>query len=57
MFLGNVNVNMINLEVGVDSRACPECRVTSDFVCPSMYSVDTKEDQENLINDYKGALR
>ncbi|XP_050314117.1 probable E3 ubiquitin-protein ligase makorin-1 [Anthonomus grandis grandis] len=37
-------------------RACPECRVTSDFVCPSMYWVDTKEDKEKLIEDYKNAL-
>ncbi|KAF7286953.1 hypothetical protein GWI33_002801 [Rhynchophorus ferrugineus] len=37
-------------------RACPECRVTSDFVCPSMYWVDTKEEKEKLINDYKKAL-
>lgn len=37
-------------------RACPECRVTSDFVCPSMYWVDTKEEKEKLILDYKGAL-
>lgn len=37
-------------------RACPECRVTSDFVCPSMYWVDTKEEKEKLIKDYKGAL-
>lgn len=38
-------------------RACPECRVPSDFVCPSMYWVDTKEEKEKLIRDYKGALR
>ncbi|XP_003701444.1 putative E3 ubiquitin-protein ligase makorin-1 [Megachile rotundata] len=37
-------------------RACPECRVTSDFVCPSMYWVDTKEEKEKLIMDYKYAL-
>ncbi|XP_032663886.1 probable E3 ubiquitin-protein ligase makorin-1 isoform X1 [Odontomachus brunneus] len=37
-------------------RACPECRVPSDFVCPSMYWVDTKEEKEKLIKDYKGAL-
>ncbi|XP_015171642.1 PREDICTED: probable E3 ubiquitin-protein ligase makorin-1 [Polistes dominula] len=37
-------------------RACPECRVTSDFVCPSMYWVDTKEEKEKLITDYKDAL-
>lgn len=38
-------------------RACPECRIPSDFVCPSMYWVDTKEEKEKLIRDYKGALR
>ncbi|XP_045481434.1 probable E3 ubiquitin-protein ligase makorin-1 isoform X3 [Harmonia axyridis] len=37
-------------------RACPECRITSDFVCPSMYWVDTKEDKDKLIDDYKRAL-
>ncbi|XP_034252340.1 probable E3 ubiquitin-protein ligase makorin-1 [Thrips palmi] len=37
-------------------RACPECRVTSDFVCPSMYWVDTKEEKDKLINAYKSAL-
>ncbi|KAK9889281.1 hypothetical protein WA026_004560 [Henosepilachna vigintioctopunctata] len=37
-------------------RACPECRITSDFVCPSMYWVDTKEDKDKLIDDYKKAL-
>lgn len=37
-------------------RACPECRVTSDFVCPSMYWVDTKEEKEKLIENYKQAL-
>ncbi|XP_053973049.1 probable E3 ubiquitin-protein ligase makorin-1 isoform X2 [Hylaeus volcanicus] len=37
-------------------RACPECRVSSDFVCPSMYWVDTKEEKEKLIMDYKCAL-
>ncbi|KAL0115449.1 hypothetical protein PUN28_010763 [Cardiocondyla obscurior] len=37
-------------------RACPECRIPSDFVCPSMYWVDTKEEKEKLIKDYKGAL-
>lgn len=37
-------------------RACPECRVTSDFVCPSMFWVDTKEEKEKLIRNYKRAL-
>ncbi|KOC59312.1 E3 ubiquitin-protein ligase makorin-1 [Habropoda laboriosa] len=37
-------------------RSCPECRVSSDFVCPSMYWVDTKEEKQKLIKDYKRAL-
>lgn len=37
-------------------RACPECRVVSDFVTPSKYWVDTKEEKEKLIADYKKAL-
>ncbi|XP_011497727.1 PREDICTED: probable E3 ubiquitin-protein ligase makorin-1 isoform X2 [Ceratosolen solmsi marchali] len=37
-------------------RACPECRVPSDFVCPSMYWVDTKDEKDKLIMDYKDAL-
>lgn len=38
-------------------RACPECRITSDFVCPSLFWVDTKDEKDKLINDYKGALQ
>ncbi|KZS05786.1 putative E3 ubiquitin-protein ligase makorin-1 [Daphnia magna] len=38
-------------------RSCPECRVQSDFVCPSRYWCETKEEKEKLITDYKGALR
>ncbi|CAD6221273.1 GSCOCG00005122001-RA-CDS [Cotesia congregata] len=37
-------------------RSCPECRISSDFVCPSIYWVDTKEEKEKLIVEYKGAL-
>ncbi|XP_067128869.1 E3 ubiquitin-protein ligase makorin-2-like isoform X2 [Centruroides vittatus] len=37
-------------------RACPECRVLSDFVTPSRYWVETKEEKEKLIEDYKKAL-
>jgi len=37
-------------------RACPECRVASDFVVPSRYWVDDKEDKEKLIDSYKQAL-
>lgn len=49
---------MRTLEVYIieNYRACPECRVTSDFVCPSMYWVDTKEEKEKLIDNYKEAL-
>ncbi|KRT80799.1 zinc finger protein [Oryctes borbonicus] len=37
-------------------RACPECRVTSDFVCPSSYWADTVSEKETLISNYKKAL-
>ncbi|XP_071134159.1 probable E3 ubiquitin-protein ligase makorin-1 [Mytilus edulis] len=37
-------------------RACPECRVQSDFVTPSMYWVDTDEEKQKLISGYKKAL-
>jgi E3 ubiquitin-protein ligase makorin len=37
-------------------RACPECRITSDFVCPSRFWVETKEEKEKLIDSYKVAL-
>lgn len=38
------------------TRACPECRVASDFVCPSAFWVDTKEEKEKLLVDYRAAL-
>lgn len=38
-------------------RGCPECRIASDFVCPSMFWVETKEEKDKLITDYKLALR
>ncbi|XP_013404749.1 probable E3 ubiquitin-protein ligase makorin-1 [Lingula anatina] len=37
-------------------RACPECRVKSDFVTPSQHWVESKEDKERLIAGYKNAL-
>jgi hypothetical protein len=37
-------------------RACPECRVCSDFVCPSSFWVDSKEEKDKLIDKYKNAL-
>ncbi|XP_033170177.1 probable E3 ubiquitin-protein ligase makorin-1 [Drosophila mauritiana] len=38
------------------TRGCPECRVFSDFVCPSAYWVDTKEDKDKLLNEYRAAM-
>ena len=38
-------------------RACPECRVKSDFVTPSKYWVEDKQEKEKLIIGYKQALR
>lgn len=37
-------------------RACPECRITSDFVCPSAYWVETKEEKDKVIENYKTVL-
>lgn len=37
-------------------RACPECRVCSDFVCPSSFWVDNVEEKQKLITKYKTAL-
>ncbi|XP_037070563.1 probable E3 ubiquitin-protein ligase makorin-1 [Pollicipes pollicipes] len=34
------------------TRGCPECRVHSDFICPSRYWVDDSEEKTKLINDY-----
>lgn len=38
------------------TRSCPECRVSSDFVCPSAFWVETKEEKEKLLGDYRKAL-
>lgn len=37
-------------------RACPECRIPSDYVCPSAFWVETKEEKDKLLTDYKNAL-
>ncbi|KAF0308185.1 putative E3 ubiquitin-protein ligase makorin-2 [Amphibalanus amphitrite] len=34
------------------TRGCPECRVHSDFICPSRYWVDESEEKNKLIEDY-----
>jgi len=38
-------------------RACPECRVTSDYICPSKYWIDTKEEKDKLLTNYKSELQ
>jgi len=37
-------------------RACPECRQKSDYICPSRFWCETKEEKERLLTDYKAAL-
>ncbi|CAN0103772.1 probable E3 ubiquitin-protein ligase makorin-1 isoform X1 [Lethenteron reissneri] len=37
-------------------KSCPECRVTSDFVIPSEYWIDCKEEKDKLIQSYKDAM-
>lgn len=36
-------------------RGCPTCRVSSDFVCPSIVWVEGSDEKDKLINDYKKA--
>jgi len=38
-------------------RACPECRVTSDYICPSKYWIETKEEKDKLLGKYKIELQ
>lgn len=40
----------------VVTRACPECRIASDFITPSVYFVDNEEEKTKLITEYKKAL-
>ncbi|NXU63733.1 MKRN1 ligase, partial [Horornis vulcanius] len=37
-------------------RSCPECRITSNFVIPSEYWVEEKEEKQKLIQKYKEAM-
>ena len=37
-------------------RSCPECRISSDFVIPSEFWVETKDDKDLLIAEYKKAM-
>jgi hypothetical protein len=57
-FYRNLNaVEFKSLNYESCNRSCPECRVKSDFVTPSKFWVDVKEDKEKLIDEYKQALR
>ncbi|XP_061570698.1 probable E3 ubiquitin-protein ligase makorin-1 [Cololabis saira] len=38
-------------------KSCPECRITSNFVIPSEYWVEDKEDKQKLIQKYKDGMR
>lgn len=38
-------------------KSCPECRITSNFVIPSEYWVEEKEEKQKLIKKYKEAMR
>ena len=37
-------------------KACPECRVKSDYVTPSKYWFDNEESKNKIIQEYKGRL-
>jgi Zn finger protein HypA/HybF involved in hydrogenase expression len=38
-------------------KSCPGCRVHSNFVFPSRYWIESKEEKERLITEYKQTLR
>lgn len=38
-------------------RSCPECRVVSHYVVPSEYWVETQDEKDKLIADYKNSLK
>lgn len=37
-------------------RSCPECRITSNFVIPSEFWVEDKEEKQKLIQTYKEGM-
>jgi hypothetical protein len=37
-------------------KACPECRVKSDYVTPSKYWFENEESKKKIIQDYKNSL-
>jgi len=38
-------------------RSCPECRVVSEFVIPSVYWVEDQEEKDHLIDLFKSGVR
>ncbi|XP_068163666.1 probable E3 ubiquitin-protein ligase makorin-1 [Antennarius striatus] len=38
-------------------KSCPECRIISNFVIPSEYWVEVKDDKQKLIQKYKDGMR
>ncbi|KFD54658.1 hypothetical protein M514_04358 [Trichuris suis] len=40
-----------------NTRACPECRVVSNFVIPSPFWVESEEEKKVLIESYKSSLK
>ena len=39
------------------SRSCPECRVVSEFVIPSVYWVEDQDEKNRLIEEFKSGVR
>jgi hypothetical protein len=37
----------------LSARSCPECRQTSDYICPSRFWVDTEAEKSELLSSYK----
>lgn len=41
----------------VACRSCPECRVVSEFVIPSIYWVEDQDEKNRLIEEFKSGVR
>lgn len=39
------------------SKSCPQCRVSSSFVIPSVFWVEDEDEKEKLIQEYKESMR
>ncbi|XP_016112998.1 probable E3 ubiquitin-protein ligase makorin-2 [Sinocyclocheilus grahami] len=42
--------------MGLPTLSCPECRVVSEFVIPSMYWVEDQEEKNRLIEEFKSGV-